>query len=71
MDWTGILVNEPSTEEEMSMLAIGFVAPMRKRVADSEDESTPISDGKHPPPYPMGSVQGVLRQIKRPRKTRQ
>ena len=71
MDWTGILVNEPVEEEEVPMLVVGFAAHMRKWVADSEDESTPISDGKCPPPYPMRSIQGCLRQMKRPRKTRQ
>ena len=34
MDWTGILVNEPAEDEEMSMLSVGFVAWMRKQVTD-------------------------------------
>ena len=46
VDWTGILASEPTEEEEMSMLAARFVALMQKWVADSEDESTTISDGK-------------------------
>ena len=61
MDWTGILVNKPAEEEEMSILAVGFAARMQKRVAESEDESTPISDGKRP---------RRSSQMKRPRKTR-
>ena len=32
----------------MSMLTVGLAAWMRKRVADSKDESTPISDGRSP-----------------------
>ena len=48
MDWTGILTGESNEKEEMSMLASGFASWMRKRVVDSEDESTPISDGKRP-----------------------
>ena len=48
MDWTGILASEPAEEEEMSILAARFSARMRKRVADLEDESTPISDRKCP-----------------------
>ena len=48
MDWMGILASESIEEEEMSMLAIGFNTRMRKRVEDSKDESTPISDGKRP-----------------------
>ena len=48
MDWTGILANECIEEEKMSMLVVGFVARMRKRVADLEDESTPTYDGKLP-----------------------
>ena len=32
----------------MSVLASRFASCMRKRVVDSEDESTPISDGKRP-----------------------
>ena len=32
----------------MSMLVVGFVSRMRKRVADLEDESTLISNGKRP-----------------------
>ena len=48
MDWTGILDSESAEEEEMFMLITGFAARIRKLVADSEDESTPIFDGKHP-----------------------
>ena len=48
MDWTGILASEFTEKEEMSMLASGFASWMRTRVVDSEDESTPISDGKRP-----------------------
>ena len=44
MDWTGILANELAEEEEMSM----FATQMRKRVANLEDKSTLISDGKRP-----------------------
>ena len=43
MDWTGIIANEPTEEEEMSRLAVGFFALMRKRAVGSEGESTPIS----------------------------
>ena len=32
----------------MSMFATGFAARMLKRVADSEDESTPVFLGKRP-----------------------
>ena len=48
VDWTGILASEHVEEEEMSMLAVGFAAWMQKQVADLEDESTLISDGKCP-----------------------
>ena len=46
VDWTGILSSEYAEEEEMSMLTAGFAVRMQKWVAESEDESTPISDGK-------------------------
>ena len=48
MDWTSILASESVEEEEISTLAVGFATWMRKRVADSEDKSTPISNGKRP-----------------------
>ena len=48
MDWIGILASEFPEKEEMSMLASGFASWMRKRVVDSENESTPISNGKRP-----------------------
>ena len=48
MDLIGILANKPVEEEEKSMLTVGFSSLMQKRVADLEDESTPISNGKHP-----------------------
>ena len=48
VDWTRILASEPAEEEEMFMLAAGFIARMQKWVANLEDESTPISDGKRP-----------------------
>ena len=48
MDWTDILASEFTEENEMSMLTAKFGARMRKRVVDSDDESTPIYDGKHP-----------------------
>ena len=47
VDWTSILASEPVEKKEMSMLAARFAAHVPKRVADSEDESTPISNGKH------------------------
>ena len=46
MDWPGIISSEPIEEEKMFMLAVGFVALMRKRSAGSEGESTPTSDRK-------------------------
>ena len=55
MDWVGVLSCEFVEEEEMFMLAIGFVARMRKRTMDSENE---------PAPYLMGSVLGGLRKTK-------
>ena len=48
MDWTNILASEFVEEEKMSTLAAGFPSQMRKGVEDSEDESTPISNGNHP-----------------------
>ena len=33
VDWIGIIVSEPTEEEEMSSLAVGFVARMHKRAA--------------------------------------
>ena len=48
MDWTVILANEHAKEEEMFMISVEFATRMRKRVADLEDESTPISDEKCP-----------------------
>ena len=47
VDWTSILSSEPVEEEEMSMLTARFAGQVPKRVADSKDESTPISNGKH------------------------
>ena len=47
MDWSSVVASEFG-EEEMSMLAVGFVARMRKRTADSEDELMPTYDGKSP-----------------------
>ena len=44
VDWIGIISSVE--EEEMSRLAIGFTARMRKQVASSKVESTPISDVK-------------------------
>ena len=44
----GILANESVEEVEMSMLAAGFAAWMRKWDVDSKDKSTPIYDGKRP-----------------------
>ena len=41
-----IIANEPSKEEEMSSLTIGFSAQMCKRAVGSEGETTPKSDGK-------------------------
>ena len=53
MDWSSIISGEPAEEEEMSSLAIGFAAWLRKRAASCglrvvglEDVTTPISDGK-------------------------
>ena len=46
MDWTGIISNEPTEEEEMSNLTIGFTVRMRKRAIGSEGETTPRSGGK-------------------------
>ena len=48
MDWISILSSESVEEEEMSMLAAEFAARILKRVADLEDEPTPILDGKRP-----------------------
>ena len=48
MDWAGVLAGEFVKEEEMFMLAVGFVARMRKRTMDSEDEPAPIPNGKRP-----------------------
>ena len=53
MDWKGILASESVEEEEMFMLVAGFAARMRKRVVDSEDESTAIYDGKRPKRYSL------------------
>ena len=47
MDWASIIAREHAKEEEMSRLVAGFIVQMHKRVAGSEGESTPISDGKH------------------------
>ena len=46
VDWTSIIVNEPTEEEEMSSLIAGFAARMHKRAVGSEGETTPKSDGK-------------------------
>ena len=46
MDWSGILANESSEEEEMSMLATGFAAQMLKQIVDLEDKLASTSDGK-------------------------
>ena len=48
MDWMDILASESTEKEEMSMLAARFATRMQKRVADSKDESTLISNGKRP-----------------------
>ena len=48
MDWTGVLGSKSTEEEKMPMLAAGFGARMRKRIADSEDESAPTFDGRRP-----------------------
>ena len=42
MDWTGILPSEPTEEEEMSTLAAGFAARMRKWVRTSRMSPPPI-----------------------------
>ena len=46
LDWVGIIASESTKDEEMSRLAVGFVARMRKRARGSRGESTPISDRK-------------------------
>ena len=46
MDEAGISASEPIEGEEMSRLVARFAERMRKRVAGSEGEPTPISDGK-------------------------
>ena len=48
MDWSSVLASESTEEEEMSTLAVGFAAHMRKRDVDLEDEPSPIPDGKRP-----------------------
>ena len=57
VDWAGVLADESAKEEEMSMLAVGFAAWMQKQTADSEDELTPIPDGK--PPRRSSPCEGV------------
>ena len=46
MYWVGIIASEPTEGEEMSRLVVRFAARMRKRVVDSEGETTLIFDGK-------------------------
>ena len=46
VDWTSIIASEPTEKEEMSMLAVGFAALMRKRATNSDGETTPSFDGK-------------------------
>ena len=46
MDWTSVIVSEPSEEEEMSSLIAGFAARMRNQAAGSEGETTPRSGWK-------------------------
>ena len=46
MDWTGVIASEPVEDEEMSSLATGFTAQMRKWAAGLEGKTTPKSDGK-------------------------
>ena len=46
VDWTGIIASDPAEEGEMSSLVVGFAAQMLKRVAGSEGETVPRSDGK-------------------------
>ena len=47
MDWTNPIVNESVEEREveMSSLAAGFVAWMRKQAARAQEETTPSSEG--------------------------
>ena len=46
VEWTSIISNEPTDEEEMSILAAGFAALMRKRATSSDGETTPNFYGK-------------------------
>ena len=46
MDWKGIISSEPTEEEEMSSLVVGFSAQMCKRAAGLKGETTTKSDGK-------------------------
>ena len=45
MDWAGIIANELFEEEEMSSLAIGFLARMCKWAAGSEGKIAPRNGG--------------------------
>ena len=46
VDWTSIISSKPTEKEEMSSLAVGFAAQMRKQTVGSEGEITPMFDGK-------------------------
>ena len=46
VDWTGVIASEPTEDEEMSSLATGFTAQMRKQAVGSKGETTPRSDRK-------------------------
>ena len=46
MDWTGVIFSEPTKEEEMSSLTVGFATQMCKQAAGSKGKTTPRSDGK-------------------------
>ena len=48
VDWTGVVASEPSEEEKMSSLVVGFVSRMHKQVVGSEGEATSIFGGKRP-----------------------
>ena len=60
VDWVGVIANEPTEEEEMSRLAVGFATRMRKRARRVS-----------PPLYLMESIQSGLHQMKRLRRTGQ
>ena len=46
VDWASIISSEPAEEKEMSRLAIGLAAQMRKWAVGSKGETTPFSNGK-------------------------